>query len=531
MLKDLKRNNKALRLELLESRLAMDASAGAVVTGLYRQMLLRDPDPAGLAAHTARLESGGTIGEVAQGIYSSSEFRHNQARNYYDSLLARDPDPAGMNHWADQLFSGVPEERVLAAMASSHEYTARFDSLQGLVNRWYVDLLGRQPDVGGSAAQIQALQSGKSFFEVAAALTSSAEFRRVKVQTVYSTALGRQADSAGLDSWSSLWQTQGGLRGVTAGILGSAENQARLVSPNGVALPDLELARLWNSILRAPYDESANGFVQMYNRLLDTKPVYDSDNDPVFSQPGNSALWEFSKSAGLGDGLTEDEKRLITAVDQPVAYPVMGILPTQTEVDMSQSLRFPLTNPDTLELYLNGGDIRHPRGLIITGGDGRYVLNGHHRWSTIYCINPQASILSVDIGLEASPQDYLKITQIAVGAELGFLPVAPASDANNLFNVPETEFRAYVQATITGVSDQGQAVLAVFARHGYQDMTAIQDYLWGNVLQLRQNNQPVPGATEREYMPQPLNDDPVPIAAWMRSGGLNYKGPLVSSLG
>ena len=62
-------------------------------------------------------------------------------------------------------------------------------------------------------------------------------------------------------------------------------------------------------------------------------------------------------------------------------------------------------------------------------------------------------------------------------------------------------------------------------------MTAIQDYLWGNVLLLRQNNQPVPGATEREYMPQPLNDDPAPIAAWMRSGGLNYKAPLIPVLG
>lgn len=531
MLKGLNSRRQKPRLELLESRLALDASAQAIVTGLYRQMLQRDPDPAGLVAHSARLESGGTIGEIAQGIYSSREFRQNQAENYYDSLLARDADPAGLNHWADQLFSGVPEEQVLAAMASTSEYTGRFASQQGLVNRWYVDLLGRQPDAYGLAAHIQALQSGRSYFEVASALTSSAEFRGVKVRTIYFAALGREADSVGLDSWSGQWQSQGGLKGVTVGILASAENQARLVSAGGVALPDLELASLWNAIMRAPYDESDNGFVQMYNRLLQTNPVYDSGNDPVFSQPGNLALWEFSRSAGLRDGLPEDEKRLVTPVNQPVPYSVLGILPTQNEVDMSQSLRFPLTNPDTLDLYLKGGDIRHPRGLIITGGDGRYVLNGHHRWSTIYCINPQANILSVDIGLEVTPQDYLKVTQIAVGADLGFLPVAPASDSNNLFTVIEADFRTYVQATITGVVDSGQAVLEVFARYGYQDMTAIQDYLWGNVQLLRQNNQPVPGATQREYMPQPLNDDPAPIAAWMQSGGLNYKGPLVPALG
>ena len=40
-------------LETLESRLTPDASAQAVVTGLYHQVLLRKPDAAGLAAHTS----------------------------------------------------------------------------------------------------------------------------------------------------------------------------------------------------------------------------------------------------------------------------------------------------------------------------------------------------------------------------------------------------------------------------------------------------------------------------------------------
>jgi hypothetical protein len=181
-------------------------------------------------------------------------------------------------------------------------------------------------------------------------------------------------------------------------------------------------------------------------------------------------------------------------------------------------------------MYLKGGDIEHPRGLIITGGNGRYVLNGHHRWSTIYTINPQARILSVDIGLEATPQDYLKVTQIAVGADLGFLPVANASDANNLFNVDETKFRTYLDTRIMGNPDGGQAILNVFALYGFKDMMAIQDYLWGNVQQLRANNQPALDVP-REIMPQPLDDDPTPIAAWMQSGMLNPKVPVIASLG
>jgi hypothetical protein len=61
-------------------------------------------------------------------------------------------------------------------------------------------------------------------------------------------------------------------------------------------------------------------------------------------------------------------------------------------------------------------------------------------------------------------------------------------------------------------------------------MTAVQDYLWGNVLQLRANNQPAVDV-KRDYMPQPLEDDPAPIAAWMRSGMLNFRQPVITTLG
>lgn len=526
----MKRKNPSFpRLETLESRLTPDASARSVVTGLYHQLLLREPDALGLAAHTRALESGAASTDVAAAIYSSREFRTVQAERYYENLLGRVGDEAGVAQWADRLFARVPEETVSAEMASSREYTARFISPGALVNRWYVDLLGRQPDSAGLSAHTRALQSGRTNYEVVSALTSSDEYRGVKVRQVYFAALDRDADLAGLDAWADRWQALGGLVGVTSGILGSAENHTRLVSAAGVPLPDM-LVRQWTSILHAPYDETDKGFVQMYNRLIQTNPVYDAGGDPIRSVPNNTHLWDLSRSAGDTDGLPDDEKRQVTPVTKPVAYPVLGLLPTQNEVDMDQSLKFPLTDPATLDMYLKGGDIEHPRGLIITGGNGRYVLNGHHRWSTIYTINPQARILSVDIGQEASPQDYLKVTQIAVGADLGFLPVANASDTNNLFNVDETKFRTYVETRIKGNPDAGQAILDVFARYGFQDMTAIQDNLWGNVQQLRANNQPALDVP-REIMPQPLDDDPAPIAAWMRSGMLNFKGPVIASLG
>ena len=522
---------KRPRLESLESRLTPDSSAQVVVTGLYHQVLLREPDPAGLAAHTRALESGATTGEVAAALYGSREFREAQAGRYYDHLLNRPGDQAGVAHWADRLFAGLPEETVSAAMASSPEYTARFARPADLVSRWYVDLLGRQPDSVGLQAHTRALESGRSAFEVTSALTSSAEYRSVKVRQIYFAALGRDADTAGQAAWTSKWQTLGGLAGVTSGILGSVENHTRLVSSTGVPLPNLELAKQWTSILQAPYDESENGFVKLYNRLLQTNPLYDSEGDPSRSEPGNKALWNLSRSGGDVDGFPEDEKRQVTSLTQPVAFAVQGLLPTQNEVDMSKSIYYPLNNAETLEVYLKGGEIRHPAGLIISGGNGQFVLDGHHRWSTIYCFNPSAKIMAVDLGLGAPPDELLKYVQIAVGADLGFLPVATASDSNNLFNVSEATFRNYVSDTINGnKTDGGQAVKDVFARFGYADMTAIQDYLWGNVQQLRVKNQPAVNV-QREIMPQPLNNDPSPVSAWLRSGLVNIKGPVIPLIG
>ena len=164
------------------------------------------------------------------------------------------------------------------------------------------------------------------------------------------------------------------------------------------------------------------------------------------------------------------------------------------------------------------------------GGDGSFVLDGHHRWSTIYTINPQARILSVDIGMGETPQELLKATQIAVGADLGFLPVAVVAPGNNLFEVSETVFRAKVESLITGNGDGGQAVMEVFARYGFADMTAVQDRLWANVQLLRANNRPALDV-KRDFMPQPRGGDSAPIAAWMRSGMLNFRQPVIATLG
>jgi hypothetical protein len=62
-------------------------------------------------------------------------------------------------------------------------------------------------------------------------------------------------------------------------------------------------------------------------------------------------------------------------------------------------------------------------------------------------------------------------------------------------------------------------------------VSEIQDYLWANVLRMRQFNQPIEGATSRGYMPQPPNSYYQPLMHWMEDGALSYTMPAIGYVG
>ena len=73
-----------------------------------------------------------------------------------------------------------------------------------------------------------------------------------------------------------------------------------------------------------------------------------------------------------------------------VVYKKLNVLtltsqPTQNEIDIDSSLRFPLTNENRARTILNCGE--NPVTIIgkpiITAANGKFVIDGHHRWSTV----------------------------------------------------------------------------------------------------------------------------------------------------
>jgi len=153
----------ALRLEVLEDRFVPAVTNPTnVVTGLYEQMLLRSPDPSGLSGWTSILTNGGSVFDVAKGLWTSAEFRSNQVTNYYSQYLHRPADTAGFTFWSNQLLSGESEQAVMAGLLSSDEFYNNAGSNTAFIDNLYKDVLGRSPDSTEQQGWITQLNNGVS---------------------------------------------------------------------------------------------------------------------------------------------------------------------------------------------------------------------------------------------------------------------------------------------------------------------------------------------------------------------------------
>ena len=88
------------------------------VPALYRSVLGRDPDPAGLAYWTGLLnDDAGHMHEVLT-LWGTPEARARRIRDAYLRVLGRDPDDAGLAYWVG---AGVDEPVISAVLAASDE--------------------------------------------------------------------------------------------------------------------------------------------------------------------------------------------------------------------------------------------------------------------------------------------------------------------------------------------------------------------------------------------------------------------------
>jgi uncharacterized membrane protein len=172
----------------------------AFVRGLYRTVLNRDAEPAGLASWLSKLASGVTQTQVAWDIVNSTEHLQDEVDAYYETLLGRAPDPASVS-WVDLLQRNGNEAEVIEGIVTSAEFTAAHASSAAFIADLYRRLLGREADPAGDAYWQQRLAQGTSRSGVAAGILDSLESAELAVVADYAAFLHRPGEGPGQADW------------------------------------------------------------------------------------------------------------------------------------------------------------------------------------------------------------------------------------------------------------------------------------------------------------------------------------------
>lgn len=179
------------------------------------------------------------------------------------------------------------------------------------------------------------------------------------------------------------------------------------------------------------------------------------------------------------------------------AISVTKLIPTQNEIDVDKSLQFPLTKAQAAAYALKGGSVKIASPIIVF--NGKYIVDGHHRWSQLYAMNKDAKIVAYNFTNPEikKPLDALKLTQVAIlGAGAIKIPRATV-EGNNLLKMDEAAIKQYVVKTTK------EDVVDVFTKmKQLNTKETIADYIWENCSSMQQTSQPVPNAPGRGIMPQ-----------------------------
>jgi len=155
------------------------------IKSLYKSVLGRDADAVGLQHWTNALNSGASLSEIESAMRMSDEFWKRSSEfvtGLYKDVLGRSPDSAGLNTWLQAMQKGMSKKEVERSFYNSAEFQNKYSgkSNQDYITALYSKILNRSPDSGGLSTYLSALNSGKPRSYVVDALLYSDEFKKLK---------------------------------------------------------------------------------------------------------------------------------------------------------------------------------------------------------------------------------------------------------------------------------------------------------------------------------------------------------------
>ena len=144
-----------------------------------------------------------------------------------------------------------------------------------------------------------------------------------------------------------------------------------------------------------------------YNQFMDVlREVVANSTPRNNTQLRQALLKEFQEMGGEGVKVTKD------------SVSVRNLFPTQNEIGADDSLGFLFSHPNlvkgNVDMAFSGQPVEINHTPIIVYGN--YIIDGHHRWSQVFLLNPNASMTAYKIqGGPGSAEKMLALTQVTIG--------------------------------------------------------------------------------------------------------------------
>jgi hypothetical protein len=221
-----------------------------------------------------------------------------------------------------------------------------------------------------------------------------------------------------------------------------------------------------------PYDSSDISKQTKENLWNDFKSVSVKDFVDKYGKEFSDPKFHAFISAGLGDKIN-DESFKVTQVSPLVTT----LIPTQNEIGFGNSLNDLIKKEYNesvqlveLDNMLNGKNVKlkaKTGEVPIVIFNGKYIIDGHHRWSKIYCANKTATVFCLNFEspvLKNDPSMALKAFHLAIAKMLRNSPTENKS-GKNLFDSNRNEIYQYIYEYLFSPPGYSSPFLDVFKKH------------------------------------------------------------------
>jgi hypothetical protein len=237
---------------------------------------------------------------------------------------------------------------------------------------------------------------------------------------------------------------------------------------------------------------------------------------------------------GQKDGIPTDEVVKVTYAE----YTVKQLLPTQNAIGIGQSLYNIVHHfPQNISVFINSKEAVLSERRILTA-NGKYIIDGHHRWSGVFLFNPNAKISAINLEIPgiSDTKSLLKIVQLAIAAAYKNVYSKEADIPTDIFN--ESLDKEKIKTILKKELDEN-AINICKKEYKFNSDEEVINKITNNALFLKKYKPA--DSPDRKYMPQPSDaakvagkkeDDvkgiPSGFLKTLQTGKLNFKKPFIN---